>query len=75
MRLYVPRGFWTDYSARFEKGTPTAVRVAGPRVLIEGTPDQIEHLRADATYYAGVNMDDAPAWLRRSAAATLKVLP
>lgn len=74
MQLYVPRAFWTDYSARFDEGTPTAVRYTDQRVLIEGTPAEFAHFHADAVFYADDSMDACPSYLRRSATATLAAL-
>lgn len=84
-RLWVPALFWDDHNTRCP-GHPDAfepspndiadqIRIAGKRVLIEGTARQLETLRADAAYYADQDGPDLvhPA-LPRSAKATLVAL-
>lgn len=78
LRLWVPAKFWEDHSERCPCDDPetemaTEVREGGNRVLIEGTPKQIETLRSDAEFYAAGNVDDCAA-LVRSARATLAAI-
>lgn len=80
-QVYVPAMFWDDHCDRCPcDGDPDLVmakevRRSGSRVLIEGTPEQLEVLRSDAAFYADRwGPDECPPGLKRSAAATLKAL-
>lgn len=79
LAVWVPSTFWDDHSERCPcDGDPDSemaweVRRAGKRVLINGTPDQIEVLRSDAEFYADGNVDECTR-LVRSAAATIRAI-
>lgn len=82
MKQYkVPAKFWDDHCDRMPcDGDPDEcmaheVSRSGSRVVIEGTPEQIECLRMDAAFYCSKwGPDRLPPGLKTSAAATLKVL-
>lgn len=80
VRLWVPAMFWNDHAERCpsddgEKGICTEIREAGRRVLIVGTPEQIECLRSDAAFYCDRDgPDECPPGLVRSARATLAAI-
>lgn len=83
IRIRVPTQFWLDHADRYPSDEPiggiarpvSPYRCDAARILIEGTPKQIECLRADAAYYADPeSMDELPAGLRRSAARTLEAI-
>jgi hypothetical protein len=77
-RLGVPSAFWRDHADRQpvdEGGSIARAIGVGARVTtIEATKDQINALWADAKFYADPDATDAEAWLRRSAAATVKAI-
>jgi len=79
LTMMVPASFWLDHCDRCPcDGDPEAamareVSTHGSRVMIAGTPAQIEVLRSDAQFYAEGNVDDCPG-LVRSARATLAAI-
>jgi hypothetical protein len=84
LKFKVPTLFWQDHADRKPcDGDPDVemarvVHVGRRYTVIEGTPAQIETLRADAAFYChpdGPGSDD-PAYrgLRASAAATLRAI-
>lgn len=72
-RVAVPTAFYTDHMER-DLPTPAQVGTRSGRVLIDADDPAVADLCDDARHYAGRNNTDAPAWLRRSAAATLTAL-
>ena len=80
IQLWVPAYFWSDHADRCPADDPETdmareLREAGRRVLIEGSPKQIETLRSDAAFYCDRDgPDECPAGLKRSARATLDAI-
>ena len=81
LTMMVPASFWLDHCDRCPcDGDPEAamareVSTHGSRVMIAGTPAQIEVLRSDAAYYCDRDgPDECPPGLIRSARATLAAI-
>lgn len=80
LTLWVPSMFWGDHAERCpsddgEAGICTELRKSGRRVLIDGTPAQIEALRSDAAFYCHRDgPDECPRGLVSSARATLAAI-
>lgn len=81
MQFYVPSTFWDDHADRCPcDGDPEVAMASelarkGARVLIAGSPAQIECLRSDAAYYCDRSgPDECPPQIKRSAKATLDAI-
>lgn len=70
--LTIPAAFLADHAER-DLPTPTILRAKGSRVVVCADDPALPDLIDDARYYAE-NGNDAPSWLKRSAAALLKAL-
>ena len=75
-KRYIRLKYFQDYCERFpELELPRKLSYGNtPLILIEGTQEQIDHVIADARYYAGDNMDACPPSLRKNAKLSLHYL-
>lgn len=72
-RLTIPASFWMDHADRFagHTGLCAVLSLRDRYARIEGTPEQLAFLKADATHYADPDATDCAPWLRKAARFTL----